>query len=376
MYSIMFYDKQDASKQKLYREYLQLIGSLSNLFSSSDTPYLYYRIAEKMFCQAFDADDLSRGDVSYDAKKDFLGIGLKTFLKNKDNTLQKIAEFNKDMTTYNKFSDLDKIKEISKLRNARLDFTNNLYDIKDSIYHCVLRDKNKFYIYEEKTDHIDIDAIKKTKVTKSSLFFNDGKHEYSFALSKSTLMKRFTTKRFLDDFDINILNNPLESLYGLLDNTKKLTKIKILDTIFLPLYGRNMIVHEKSALNQWKASGRDRHPDEVYIPIPIKIHKYKPDFFPARDSVFKMKLPNGNILNTKVCQENSKALMSNPNKALGKWILRDIFKLKEGVSVTNATLLLYGIDSVRIDKISNFEYEINFSATNSYENFVNNLVES
>ena len=372
----MFYDKQDASKQKLYREYLQLIGSLSNLFSSSDTPYLYYRIAEKMFCQAFDADDLSRGDVSYDAKKDFLGIGLKTFLKNKDNTLQKIAEFNKDMTTYNKFSDLDKIKEISKLRNARLDFTNNLYDIKDSIYHCVLRDKNKFYIYEEKTDHIDIDAIKKTKVTKSSLFFNDGKHEYSFALSKSTLMKRFTTKRFLDDFDINILNNPLESLYGLLDNTKKLTKIKILDTIFLPLYGRNMIVHEKSALNQWKASGRDRHPDEVYIPIPIKIHKYKPDFFPARDSVFKMKLPNGNILNTKVCQENSKALMSNPNKALGKWILRDIFKLKEGVSVTNATLLLYGIDSVRIDKISNFEYEINFSATNSYENFVNNLVES
>lgn len=369
----MFYEKQDTSKQKQYKDYLQLIGSLSNLFSSSDTPYLYYRIAEKMFCQAFNADDLSRGDVSYDAKKEFLGIGLKTFLKNKDNTLQKIAEFNKDITTYNKLSDLDKIKNIAKLRNARLDFTNNIYDIKESIYHCVLRDKNKFYLYEEEISHIDVAAIKKTKVTKSSIFFNDGKHEYSFALSKSTLMKRFITNNFLDDFDIDILNNPLESLYGLVDNTKKLTKIKIIDTIFLPLYGRNNKVHEKSALNQWKASGRDRHPNEVYIPIPIKVHKYKPNFFPARDSIFNMKLPNGDILKTKVCQENSKALMSNPNKALGKWILRDVFKLDEGVPVTNEMLLLYGIDSVRIDKVSNLEYEINFSTLNSYEFFINNL---
>jgi len=372
----MFYDKQSRESQNKYKEYLQLIGSLSNLFSLSNAPYLYYRIAEKMFCQAFDAKDLSRGDVSYDAKKDSLGIGLKTFLKKKDNTLQKIAEFNKDISTYNTLSDLDKIKKIAKLRNARLDFTNNLYDIKESIYHCVLRDENKFYLYEEETNHIDIDAIKKTKVTKSSIFFDDGKHEYSFAISKSTLMKRFSTNSFIDDFEINILNNPLESLYGLLDNTKELIKVKIVDTVFLPLYGRNNKVHEKSGLNQWKASGRDRHPNEVYIPIPIKIYKYKPDFFPQRDSIFNMKLPNGDILNTKVCQANSKALMSNPNQALGKWILRDILKLEEGTPVTNDTLLLYGIDSVRIDKISNLEYEINFSSLNSYKNFMDNLEEN
>lgn len=189
-------------------------------------------------------------------------------------------------------------------------------------------------------------------------------------------MKRFATNNFVDNFDINILNNPLESLYGLVNNTKYMEKTRVIDTIYLPLYGRNHTVHDKSGLNQWRASGRDRNPNEVYIPIPSKIYRYKPEFFPARDSIFSMKLPDGNILNTKVCQENSKALMSNPNKALGKWILRDIFKLDEGIPVTNDILLLYGIDSVRLDKISNVEYEINFSSTNSYENFINNLEEN
>ncbi len=42
-----------------------------------------------MFCKAFNAQDLSRGDVSYDAKKDLLGIGLKTFLRSNDKTIQK-----------------------------------------------------------------------------------------------------------------------------------------------------------------------------------------------------------------------------------------------------------------------------------------------
>ena len=371
----MFYTQQNIQNKKQYKEYLQLIGSLSNLFSSSSIPYLYYRIAEKIFCQAFDTEDLSRGDVSYDAKKDLLGIGLKTFLKKNDNSVQKIAEFNKDIALYNKLSGLDKIKKIAELRNKRLDFANNLYGIKESIYHCVLRDEKRFYLYEENIDSIDIDAIKHTKTTNSSIFFNDGKHEYSFALSKSTLMKRFSTQNIIDDFDINILNNPLEALYGLIDNANSQPQMRIIDTIYLPLYGSNHQVHEKSGLNQWRASGRERHPNEVYIPVPVKIHKNKPNFFPQKDKVFKLKLPNKNVLSAKICQENGKALMSNPNKELGKWILRDVLKLDEGISVTNDILLLYGIDSVRIDKISSMLYEINFSRLNSYEDFINKLEE-
>jgi hypothetical protein len=64
-------------------------------FSESDIPYLYYRVAEKVFCRAFEAEDLSRSDVSADAKKDGLGIGLKTFLAGNNKTIKKILRSSK-----------------------------------------------------------------------------------------------------------------------------------------------------------------------------------------------------------------------------------------------------------------------------------------
>ena len=78
----MFYETQPESQKQKYHSFLKMIGSLSNLFSNSDVPYLYYRIAENLFCRSFEAEDLSRSDVSADAKKNKLGIGLKTFLAN------------------------------------------------------------------------------------------------------------------------------------------------------------------------------------------------------------------------------------------------------------------------------------------------------
>jgi len=65
--------------------------------------------------------------------------------------------------------------------------------------------------------------------------------------------------------------------------------------------------------------------------------------------------------------------MLNPNRALGKWILRDLFNLKEGELVTNKIFELYGIDSVRIDKINDMEFEINFATLGSYEKFIESL---
>lgn len=370
-----FYALQTPKEKEKYKKYLQIIGSLSNLFSSSDTPYLYYRVAEKMFCKAFDAKDLSRGDVSYDAQKGTLGVGLKTFLRGNDNTIQKIAEFNKDLNLYDQLSIHKKIDKIAELRNARLDFTNNIYNIENSIYHCVVRDKGKFFIFEEETKKIDINSIQDIKKTKSSITFNDNIYEYSFSLSKSTLMKRFKTNSFVDTFDIDILDDPIDELYSLVkeNNTKYESRIK--ETVFLPLYGRGKKVYTNSGLNQWNANGRERHKDEIYIPIPAEFHKLKPNFFPDKDVVFKLKLPDGQNIEVKLCQENSKALMSNPNKALGEWLLRDVFKIKEGVLITNETLSFYGVDSVRIDKIDEVNYEINFAKTNSYEYFITSLKE-
>ena len=118
------------------------------------------------------------------------------------------------------------------------------------------------------------------------------------------------------------------------------------------------------------ASGRKRDYNEIYIPIPADIHKYKPNFFPPKDVSFNLKLPSQDILSCKLCQENSKALMSNPNKELGQWLLRDVLKLQEGELLTIEMLENVGIDSVRIDKIDNENYMINFAKTYSYDEFI------
>ena len=76
----MFYSSQSKKFKNEYIKLLKACGQLSNLSSESLTPYLYYRIAEKIFCKAFEASDLSRSDCAVDAKKNNIGIGLKTFL--------------------------------------------------------------------------------------------------------------------------------------------------------------------------------------------------------------------------------------------------------------------------------------------------------
>ena len=108
---------------------------------------------------------------------------------------------------------------------------------------------------------------------------------------------------------------------------------------------------------------------EVYIPIPAEIHRFYPGFFPDRETSFNLKLPSGRIMKSKVCQDGSKALMSSSNKDLGKWILRDILGLKEGELLTYEKLQSVGVDSVRIDKISDSQFEINFASLGKFEAF-------
>ena len=88
---------------------------------------------------------------------------------------------------------------------------------------------------------------------------------------------------------------------------------------------------------------------------------------------FNLLLPDGEKVRAKVCQDNSKALMTTSNRKLGKLILRDGLNLPVWQKATYNKLQLLGIDSVRIDKINNDEYEINFSKCGSYENFINKI---
>ena len=75
----------------------------------------------------------------------------------------------------------------------------------------------------------------------------------------------------------------------------------------------------------------------------------------------------------KVAQQGGKALMSNPNSALGEWILRDILQLKEAELLTKEKLDTIGIDSVKLSKLKNGNYYLDFIKTGSYEEFEENL---
>ena len=111
-----------------------------------------------------------------------------------------------------------------------------------------------------------------------------------------------------------------------------------------------------------------RNPNELYIPYPAEDRKRKA-FFPPKDKPFKLLLPDGKELSAKVCQDDGKAIMSNPNQELGKWLLRDVFELEEGQVVTYDMLKIFGIDSVLFTKESDDVYSVDFCDLGTYESF-------
>lgn len=380
----MFFEKESKENKRIYEELLESIGRLSNLFSESESPYLDYRAAENIFCKAFKADNLSRADCSADAKKGKIGIGIKTFLNQNGKTFQKVAEFNKEAHLYKDKNVKDIVNMISFLRNERIQSTMRIYGVNEMIYHCIVREKNKIKVFETNMDEINISKIKKISSNKSSISFTDEVNEYRFNLSKSTLYKRFNTENILLEIDVDIIEDPYTVIKNLIKPKEIIYENEIVlennsgkysirqENIVLPLYSikkGEKYIPEKSGLNQWNAGGRARHCNEIYIPIPRCIHNNFPDFFPPRDTSFNLELPDGEVINAKVCQDNGKALMSNPNKKLGEWLLRQVLGLEEREILKYEKLEVLGIDSVRIYKKSDEFYSINFDSLDSYENF-------
>lgn len=395
-----FWSGQPEPERRKYISYLRGIAALSRLFSEAGAPFLHYRGMERSFCLAFSATDLSRSDVSVDARLAELGIGLKTYLRSSPS--QKIAEFNEAKSQYERLAPDRMIRKIAELRNERLAFTANAFNLNKSMYHCILRDIEGLHVLEEPMERIAIGKIGRATIKKGAISFSDGKHEYSFYISKSTLYKRFIEPRCIVSYRAEILDNPFELLRNLVTPRKGTDST---DTpkipgfmhpsnramssmgkhlphpqshpsiVYLPLYSaRSGEVEAKSGLNQWNASGRPRDPDEVYIPVPASVHRCFPGFFPERDIPFQLKLPNGIIIDAKMCQEGSKGLMSNPNKTLGHWLLRIVLNLKEGTLLTRRKLDAIGIDSVRLDKLAEKLFEINFSRTGSYARFADYML--
>ena len=365
-----------------YLKLLSAVSKLSELLSESQFPFINYRVAENIFCRSFDAGNLSRSDTAFDANYNSIGVGLKTFVCNTNNSTEKVAEFNSLSRVLSDFQGKDLAHKLAEFRNERIDLANRLYNIKSSLYHIVARKDSELVLFETDYDKIDIKNIHSVKQNNASLQFEDGKNLYSFNYSKSTLFRKFIIPQNAFRLPIDIIEDPYSLLLELFEDkvlkpaTDKL--IKGVNFVILPLFStRNLNeieIGQSSGLNAWNAKPRptqERRPyGEMYIPIPREIHKHFPNFFPEKDKSFNLEIPTGEVFSAKVCQQNSKALMTNPNSALEKWLLRDILQLKEGELATMEKLNRLGFDSVIIIKEKNGNFKIDIMKTNSYIDFI------
>lgn len=410
----VFYDRQPEEHKENYKRMLTIVGKLSRLFSTADEPYLYYRAHENIFAKYFDVSNNARHDDSADAysTEQGVGIGLKTWV-GQDN--QKVAEFGRLRPDYEGLDGMDLIQQISEYRNTRIRTTINAHGLREMIYHIVKRVPNVMQIYESAFDYIDREHIvlDENRGNANNIYFTDGNHTYHFNKSKSTLYMIFDDMELMDEFEVEIVDDPYDLLARVLGEeriedehvgvegvaeafTHRMERYR---QLCLRLYATDRdgrkYVPERSGLNQWNANGRARDVNEIYIPYLKEDRERDLDFFPPRDTPFTLALPDGTEISAKVCQrayrklsdaeyENlseeekriedekslvGKSIMSNPNKILGEWLLRDVLQIQEGTVITYDMLRVYNIDCVVFTKISDRTYRIDFGELGTYERF-------
>lgn len=409
----MFYDIQPEEHKENYKRMLTIVGKLSRLFSTADEPYLYYRAHENIFAKYFDVSNNARHDDSADAysTEQGVGIGLKTWV-GQDN--QKVAEFGRLRPDYEGLDGMDLIQQISEYRNTRIRTTINAHGLREMIYHIVKRVPNVMQIYESAFDYIDREHIvlDENRGNANNIYFTDGNHTYHFNKSKSTLYMIFDDMELMDECEVEIVDDPYDLLTQLFEEDERMGvegdlgdleafthRMERYQQLCLRLYATDRdgrkYVPERSGLNQWNANGRARDVNEIYIPYLKEDRERGLDFFPPRDTSFTLILPDNTEISAKVCQrayrklsdaeyENlseeekriedekslvGKSIMSNPNKVLGKWLLRDVLQIEEGTVITYDMLRVYNIDCVIFTKREEGVYSVDFGELGTYERF-------
>lgn len=407
-----------------YEKLLKAVTAMSLLFSDGPNAFIHYRFVEKLFVRSTGGRDISRSDKAFDAivgSSSKIGVGVKTFAirAGSKSQFEKVQE----MTRYaggGAFVGVSK-EEVAHLaaeyRNGTVvaDAKEFDLDLSKSIYHCLIRSGNTAFIHEEPYPLIDVDRIKpvdqsgneirKFPEEGSQIRFSDGTNTYSFSRSKSVLLKKFELSTHINYPPIPISLN--EAIWNELTSSREELISKTLessiselgdprnnlepgsDFVVLPLYSMKKdgpFVEVASGINQWNAAGRPRKYGESYIPIPQKVHKLAPGFFPHRDTPFSLLLPDSKgMVQAKVCQDNSKALMSNPNDLLCRWLYKvidpnfseqDFDKPPSRSPFTYNDLEKVGRDSVRVERKQGdgkSHYEITFAPLGAYEDFLSSL---
>lgn len=387
------------SQKDDYLTKIKILGMLSGLFKSLEgkngkKPYLHYRNHEIIFMESFPVTGITRKDSAFDAIAHIndrnIGIGLKTWLHSADISNQKIAEFNKnsrDISDFLKKNDvLGMAKKIATLRNERIDDDKRLYETNMDIYHFVTRGDNIAYVVECPYIPINVENISIITQTDRSISFFDGQNTYLYNLSKSTLFKKFdaTPNQRVASVPISIADNAfeiLESVWKEIQTSSALSKNQT--SIVLPLYNdRNYKVNGKSGFNsslgksKTKDSDKSRPAYEAYASIPKFIHALRPNFFGFNaldpfelksSDYFNLHMPSGKVIKAIITQDNGKSLQSNPQSVLGKWLLYNIFGLREYQPLSRTLLESKQIDSLIVTKIDEKNFKVDVGNYLDYE---------
>lgn len=391
-------------------------------------PYLYYRNHEQLFARVFNVEDLTRKDSAFDAlgvwEDERVGIGLKTWIHSKDYTYQKVAEFNKLAPTVitpliEKGTPEQVVRKVAELRNKRIMLDKRLYKTQNDVYHFITRDDDVMNIIETKYDLIDLESIELIKSDDKTYSFKDKLHNYKFYKSKSVLLEEFDAsqrevvvqipiEQFDDPFElIRMIQLPSQKNRKADDNLSVLREDnivqsmvaegmrsncmeqKIYQEIYLPLYQdkkEGRIVSPCSGINirhsksKSKGTNIPRPEYEIEVRVSKWIHYVFPHFFginalseqEIKDEIkndFDLILPDGRVLRGRIKQQGGKSLQTNPQGALGEWILKDVLGCMNREVITLEYLEDLGIDSLKITKIDDKHFKITVAETGAYEQF-------
>lgn len=128
--------------------------------------------------------------------------------------------------------------------------------------------------------------------------------------------------------------------------------------ITLSLLTRTGEVGEKSGLNWGQRKGRDRN--QAYIPVPVKIHRDHPDFFPDVEEIFTIQTDDKVEFTCVMAQSNRKAIHTTESNALLGIYFRQKLGLPEETFITLDHLQNYGKTFVTITKLDDRSYHMSF----------------
>ena len=219
------WEKYTKEQQDEYKKFLQVYGSLSNLFRQKHgepIPYLDSKFQETIYARVFSSENVDIGNTPHDILSVFgserIGIGLKTWM-NSTPSYQKVMQLKryKGDIMAQEHNPYDMVYVISSIKNERMksDYNRLGLDENSNIYHYITRDAGSLVIQECTYPLIELDKITNVNRTDSSITWTDGVKNYKFTFGDSQIWQYFGDSRdstILDKITVEIMEDPFTFL--------------------------------------------------------------------------------------------------------------------------------------------------------------------